>query len=115
MWRDDALVLDIMLAAQDALDFAHELDLVAFQASKLHQSAVIRCIEVIGEAAGRVSPDFQSRHPEIPWRMMADMRNRLIHGYAEVRIDVIWRVLQEHLPALITALQPIVPPDQPAP
>lgn len=102
-----------MLAAQDALDFTRELDWAAFHASKLRQSAVIRCIEVIGEASARVSPDFQSRHPEIPWRMMAGMRNRLIHGYAEVRIDLVWSVTREHLPALIETLRPIAPPEHP--
>jgi uncharacterized protein with HEPN domain len=111
MWRDDALLLDILLAADDASDFVRGLDWPAFQASKLHQNAVIRSIEIIGEAAGKISAPYKVLHPEVPWRLMADMRNRLIHGYAEVRMDLVWDVARRHLPTLTEAVRPLVPPD----
>jgi uncharacterized protein with HEPN domain len=82
MSRDPALALDILLAAEDARDFTASLDRDAFGASRLHQAAVIRCLEIMGEAAGRTSPHFRAAHPAIPWRLMSDLRNRLIHGYA---------------------------------
>jgi uncharacterized protein with HEPN domain len=62
-WRDAALLLDIMLAAEDALSFVAGLDERAFLASGLHQSAVIRKLEVMGEAAGKVSTAFCASHP----------------------------------------------------
>jgi uncharacterized protein with HEPN domain len=113
--RDLALLLDMLLAASDALEFLQGLDQPAFEASRLHQAAVIRCIEIIGEAANRVSPDFRTRHPEIAWKAMAGMRHRLIHGYAEVRLDLVWRAAQADLPALTAALNRLVATEQPKP
>jgi hypothetical protein len=74
MWRDPALALDILLAAEDAIAFTSSIDRTAFEASKLHQHAVIRCLEIMGEAANRTSPEFRATHPDIPWRLMTDMR-----------------------------------------
>lgn len=111
MSRDPALALDILLAAEDALSFTAGLDRSAFEASKLHQAATIRCLEIMGEAASRTSPEFRAAHPDIPWRLMTDMRNRLIHGYAEVDLDTVWSVVTDHLTPLVTALRAIVPPD----
>jgi uncharacterized protein with HEPN domain len=78
-------------------------------ASRLHQNAVIRSLEVIGEAAGKISSQTRSLHPNIPWREIVGMRHRLIHGYAEVRLDLVWAVAQEHLGLLISALEPLIP------
>ncbi|MEF8713911.1 MAG: DUF86 domain-containing protein [Accumulibacter sp.] len=110
MWRDDVYLLDMLLAASDAREFAKDLDWQRFSASDLHQSAIIRKLEIIGEAAGRVSGEFQSRHPEIPWPEIVALRNRLIHGYRTVRLGLVWQVVQEELPTLIEMLQPLVPP-----
>ena len=109
-WRDAALLLDIMLAAEDALSFVAGLDERAFLASGLHQSAVIRKLEVMGEAAGKVSNAFCAAHPEIPWKQMTGLRHRLIHDYGDVRLDIVWRVASETLPGLIAMLRPLVPP-----
>ena len=83
-------------------------------ASRLHQIAVIRSLEVIGEAAGKVSPGMQAAHPEIPWRDITGMRHRLIHAYAEVRLDLVWTVATQRLGPLIAALEPLIP-DEGAP
>ena len=107
--RDAALFLDMLLAARDARAFVEELDEAAFLASRLHQNAAIRSLEIIGEAAGKVSADAKTAHPEIPWREMTGMRHRLVHGYADVRLDIVWIVLRERLDPLIAALEPIVP------
>ena len=87
--RNAALLLDMALAARDALGFVAGMDEVAFLASRLYQNAVIHSLAVIGEAAGKISPDFRAAHPEIPWREITGMRHRLIHGYAEVRLDAV--------------------------
>jgi uncharacterized protein with HEPN domain len=78
--RDAALLLDILLAAHEAKGFVKELDSAGFLASRLHQNAAIRSLEVLGEAAGKVSASTQAAHPEIPWREMTGLRHRLIHG-----------------------------------
>ncbi|EJW13187.1 Uncharacterized protein DUF86 [Rhodovulum sp. PH10] len=107
--RDAALLIDMLLAARDAAGFVTDLDETRFSESRLHQNAVIRSLEVIGEAAGKVSAATKAAHPEIPWRTMTAMRHRLVHGYADVRIDLVWAVTQQHLGPLIAALAPLLP------
>lgn len=107
--RDAALLLDMLLAARDAKTFIEGLDEATFLSSRLHQNAVIRSLEVLGEAAGRVSAVTRAEHPDIPWREITGMRHRLIHGYGEVRLDLVWAVLQDRLGPLITILAALVP------
>jgi uncharacterized protein with HEPN domain len=106
---DASLLLDMLLAARDARDFLSGLDETAFMASRLHQNAVIRSLEVIGEAAGKVSPATVAAHPDIPWRQITGMRHRLRHGYADVRLELVWIVVRERLDPLIGALERLVP------
>jgi uncharacterized protein with HEPN domain len=108
-WRDSALLLDMKLAAEDAVRFVDDLDEAAFLASDLHQSAVIRKLEVIGEAAGKVSPGFRAAHPEVAWREITGLRHRLVHGYGDVRLDIVWRVVKNLAPQLIFILSALVP------
>jgi uncharacterized protein with HEPN domain len=107
--RDSALLLDMLLAAEDARTFVKGLDEAAFLASRLHQNAAIRSLEIIGEAAGRVSAATQAAHPEIPWREITGMRHRLVHGYGDVRLDLVWMVLCDRLPALLAILERLAP------
>lgn len=72
----------------------------AFMAEPLLQDALIRNLEVIGEAAGRVSRELAARHPAIPWRDIAGMRHRLIHGYLKVNLATVWQALERDLPKL---------------
>jgi uncharacterized protein with HEPN domain len=111
--RDAALLLDMLLAAKDAQGFVAGMDEVAFLDSRLHQNAVIRSLEVIGEAAGKVSPAFRAAQPDIPWGEITGMRHRLIHGYDEVQLDVVWRVVAQHLDPLIAALEPLIRRESP--
>jgi uncharacterized protein with HEPN domain len=115
LWRDEALLLDMKLAAGDALSFVEGLDQLQFNASKLHQAAVVRCLGIIGEAATKVSREFRDAHPEIEWREIVGMRHRLIHDYTEVRLDIVWGVLQDELPGLIAVLEPLIPPPDAGP
>ena len=109
MSRDDALVLDIVLAAEDAQNFVQGMDFTTFETSRLHQNAVIRSLEVVGEAAGKLSPEFTSAHAGLPWRNITNMRHRLIHAYNEVRLDIVWAVIHGDLPKLIVTLKPLIP------
>jgi uncharacterized protein with HEPN domain len=109
--RDAALLLDMLLAARDARTFIEGLDEAAFVASRLHQNAVIRSLEIVGEAAGKVSAATKTTHPEIPWREITGMRHRLIHGYGDVRLDLVWAVVRDRLDPLIVSLPHFVPGD----
>ena len=112
--RDLSLLLDIVIAARDARSFVGGLDEPAFLASRLHQNAVIRSLEVIGEAANTLTPQCQAALPDISWREIIGLRHRLIHGYAEVQLDRVWTIVQNDLAPLIAALEPLIPPDEPA-
>ena len=111
--RAAALLLDMVLAARDAQGFVAGLDKAAFLASRLHQNAVIRSLEVIGEAANTLTPECRAALPDIPWRDIIGLRHRLIHGYAEVRLDRVWTIVQTDLAPLVAALEPLIPPDEP--
>jgi uncharacterized protein with HEPN domain len=70
--------------------------------------ALTRLVELIGEAASHVPPETQAQYPEIPWAKMVSMRNRLIHGYDFVDMDILWDTLQVNLPALLAQLEAIL-------
>ena len=111
MLQDEPLLLDMLNAAADAVEFVGSADQTQFKADKMLQYAVIRCIEIVGEAARKVSRGFQSANPEIPWPDIVGMRHRLIHNYSDVRLDLVWSVVHDKLPELIAALRQLVPPD----
>jgi uncharacterized protein with HEPN domain len=112
MLQDEPRLLDMLQAANDAVGFVAGVEQAQFNANKMQQYAVIRCIEIIGEAAGKVSRAFQGAHPEIPWADIVGMRHRLVHNYGDVRLDLVWDVSQLKLPELIAALRPLIPPDR---
>lgn len=111
MQRDDAYLLDILIAARKALQFLEGMTWQAFAESELHQSAVMRPLEIIGEAARRVSQETRDAHPEIPWEQMIGMRNRLIHEYFRVNLTTVWETVQNDLPPLIAQVEPLIPPE----
>ena len=80
-----------------------------FQADDTLQLAIVHLIQVIGEAANRVSAEVHVRHSEIPWESVIEMRNRLVHDYGNVDYTIVWRVAVDEIPKLIRALDQIVP------
>jgi uncharacterized protein with HEPN domain len=70
--------------------------------------ALVRLLEIIGEAASRVPADERSQHPTVPWAAIVGLRNRLIHGYDSIDFDILWQVLTQDLPSLISTLEDIV-------
>ena len=97
------------------LDYAREAILLAagwsrgdLDTNRMLQLSPMRLIEIVGEAAGRVSATTRQRHPQIPWLQIAGMRNRLIHGYDFVDYDILWQTVSADLPALVAALEPLV-------
>lgn len=72
---------------------------------ELSTQGLLRLLEILGEAASTVSQEFQGAHPQIPWRAMRGLRNRLIHGYFDVNLDIVWDTLRGELPRLIPVLE----------
>jgi uncharacterized protein with HEPN domain len=112
MRRDEAYLLDMLIAARDAVSFLRGLSAEQFRASRVHQLAVVKAVEIVGEAAARVSEPIRAAHPEIPWREIMGMRHRLVHGYFEVDLDKVWQTVQNDLPPLIANLEPLVPSEE---
>ncbi len=111
MRRDDALLLDMLVAARKIVRFLQGLTERDFQANELVQSAVIRELQVIGEAARLISPETRAKHNDIDWHAITGMRHRLVHEYFDIRLDVVWETAVEHIPPLVAALERIIPPE----
>ena len=109
MSRDDTYLVDILESAKIALDYVFDKTWDTFYEDIQCQDAVVRRIEIIGEAARRVSPETRSKYPEIEWREMTSMRNLVIHEYDVVDIGQVWTTVQNKLPPLIEKLTKIVP------
>ena len=75
---------------------------------RMLELALIRLVEIIGEAATRVGSEMKSSNPQVPWREIIGMRNRLTHGYDTVDLKVLWDTIAEDLPPLITDLDKII-------
>ena len=112
MWRDDAYLLDMLLAARKVQEFTQGVGRKQFENDDLIQNAVMRQIQIIGEAARKVSSQCQQTHPEIPWQGVIGMRNRLIHEYFRIIPERVWDVVEKDIPELIRLIEPLVPPDE---
>lgn len=112
MQRDDAYLLDILESARTALRYVSSKMLDDFRNDMLCQDAVIHRLEIIGEAASKVSLQTRQKYPSIPWQAMKSTRNVAIHQYDSIEIDVIWDIVQKDLPELVSTLEKIVPPEE---
>ncbi len=90
------------------MDASSGVDPSDFYANATLQRAFIRSLEVIGEATKRLPPEFRSAYPHVDWRGMAGMRDRLIHGYFGVDLELVWDVVQTRVPDLRAALRPLL-------
>lgn len=115
MSEDDTqyLLLDMLLAARAAVSRTQHATWQEFQRDAALQDAVMRPIQVIGEAAAKIRADFREEHPEIPWHDVIGMRHRLVHDYRRIDREIVWDTARNALPSLIAVLEPLVPtPDQ---
>ena len=109
MSRDDAYLVDILESARAAIEYVDGKSWEKFSKDSLVQDAVVRRLEIIGEAAGRVSTTTQKKYPNLPWQAMKGTRNRVIHEYDSIELDIIWDIVQNDLPFLVKELEKIVP------
>jgi uncharacterized protein with HEPN domain len=105
MCRDAIIIDDIIHAARLAIEFTAGLDQQAFLSDLKSQSAAIHQLLVMGEAVKRLSLGYRESHPDVPWKLMAGMRDVLIHGYDIVDLDQVWQSLQIDLPEILGALE----------
>ena len=104
--HDDPSRLRHMLdAARKAVEFTSGKDRSSLDSDEQLLLSLTRLLEILGEAAKNVSPEFRQKHPEIPWKDIAGTRDRLTHGYFDVDYDVVWEIVSADLPVLITQLK----------
>ena len=105
--RDVSRVDDMLDAAQKAVLFARGNTRVDLDKNEVLALALVRLLEIVGEAAKYIPDSIKSTHPEVPWREIAATRNRLIHGYFSVDLDIVWAIIENDLPPLIMQLETI--------
>ena len=109
MPRDDAHLLDILKAARLAIEFKGTAEKAEFLEDAKTQSAVLHQLLIIGEAVKRISPEFRAAHPEVPWKLIAGTRDKLIHFYEGVDLEEVWKIVISDLPHLIRLIEPLGP------
>ena len=107
--RDDKVALQHMRDhASEAVAIARDHSRNDLDADRLLALGLTKIVEIIGEAANRVSPSVRDDHPNIPWKQIVGTRNRLVHGYDEIDFDVLWRIVSVELPPLVKRLEAIL-------
>lgn len=108
MPRDQETLIDIVQAAQRVIRFTQGISRTELESNEEKQAAILYQLTIIGEATKRLSPDLRNQNPTIPWKQMAGMRDIVTHHYDEVDPDVIWDVVQDDIPRLLTMLSPLL-------
>lgn len=99
---------DMLRYSQEAVEIVQGKTRQDLDNERLLNLAVVRLLEIIGEAANKIPQEECLKYPEIPWHAIVSMRNRLIHAYGDVDLDIVWQVVKENLPALIEQLEVII-------
>jgi uncharacterized protein with HEPN domain len=101
---------DMLDHGREALNLVRSIDEQTFGRDRVLQLAVVRLLEIVGEAATRTPEDVKAAHPTIPWRRITGLRNRLVHAYNTIDLEVVWSILQDDLPDLLRQLDAILGP-----
>jgi len=109
MSKDDLVRLRHMLdSAMEAVELIQGKSRADLDTNRVVSLALVRLMEIVGEAANRVTTATRLQYPGIPWSQIVSLRHRLIHGYDTINLDILWKILTEDLPALITQLKRII-------
>ena len=108
--RDAGYLWDMLQAARRLQEFTAGLSFEAYLESILLQSAVERQLEILGEAAQRMSEGFRQDHPEIHWSSIIGQRNVIAHQYDDIDLEQLWSIVTSGIPILIAQLEPLIPP-----
>ena len=108
MRKDDSIRLQHMLdAAREAESFSQNKTRNSLDTDRKLALALVKCIEIMGEAAAQISNQSREALPQIPWADIIGMRNRLIHAYFDINLDILWKTVVEDLPPLVAELEKI--------
>ncbi|QTA83073.1 DUF86 [Desulfonema limicola] len=109
MQKDDNIrILHMLDSAKEAVGFVNNINRAALDKDRKLVLALVKSIEIVGEAAARISDETCKKYPQIPWQNIVGMRNRLVHGYFAINLDILWKTTIEDLPPLIIELKKIV-------
>lgn len=112
MCKDDEIRLRHMLdAAREAVAFVQGSERGDLEGDRKLVLALVKDIEIVGEAANQISEPARLSFDQIPWEQIVGMRNRLVHAYFDINLDILWRTVQEDLPGLITQIESVIQPD----
>lgn len=109
MKKDEAVFLRHMLDAIESIEeYTRGVSFERFMADPEKQDAVVRRLEIVGEAARNVPSEFQERHDEMPWADVIALRNRIVHAYFAINLSIVWDVVQHDLPRLKDQLETLL-------
>jgi uncharacterized protein with HEPN domain len=109
MHQDQSYLLDIAKLCQTILRLTANMTEVEFQHDERTQLAILYEMTILGEVVKRLSTEFRSQHSTIEWRRIAGMRDRLVHDYDEVKLDLVWEVVKTNIPELLEYITPLLP------
>lgn len=112
MLRDDEILLDLARASQLILEFTAGMDKYAFSLDPKTQSSVLYQIVILGEAVNRLSQSFIDSHSEIPFNKIRGTRNRVIHEYDDIDLDILWDAIEQKIPDLLAVITPLLPVEE---
>lgn len=104
---DQARLRHMLDASRDAISFAQDKTLDDLATNRMLSFALVHAIEIVGEAAARITRATQEQHPEIPWADVIGMRHRLAHGYYDIDLELVWLTIKDDLPHLVSRLESI--------
>ena len=110
--KDSNRIRHMLDHSREAVSLARKHTRADLDTDRVLELALVRLIEIIGEAAARVSSEAKAEHPQIPWSPITGMRNRLIHGYDSIDHDALWDTLTDDLPPLIAVLEQVASPSE---
>jgi len=112
MSKDDLVRLRHMMdSSMEAVELIQGKSRADLDTNRVVSLALVRLLEIVGEAANKVTISTRMQYPNIPWSQLISLRNRLIHGYDTINLDILWKILSEDLPALIKQLEGIKYPE----
>jgi uncharacterized protein with HEPN domain len=99
-------------SAREALDFVFGKSRSDLSSDRMLTLSVVKCIEIIGEAACQITDELKARYPQIPWQDIVSMRHRLVHAYFTINLNILWKTVTKDLPPLIKQLETVINTEQ---
>jgi len=109
MNRDQTYLIDLATICQTVVDLVQDMNKDRFIEDKRTHLAILYEITIIGEIVKRLSPEFRQSYSEMPWKQIAGMRDKLVHDYNKIDLDLVWEVAQTNIPMLLNFLLPLLP------